>query len=185
MTKEEFKRTSCSCDKCRSGCLHCPCALAPEDLPHFDESNLVVRTPIAPPGMLAVTPRGFPALPVLAPAQREDGSCVFYEDGKCTVHDHSPMGCRMFKVCEERPDDAEISRYIDEQVAQSHAVGDRYAQLCATLPEGRPNRLRRTAMRIALAAIDRRAQRKVMQQRGKFERKKAKRQRKLLARSRR
>ena len=29
-------------------------------------------------------------------AQKEDGSCIYLKDGKCSIHDFRPKACRLF-----------------------------------------------------------------------------------------
>lgn len=37
----------------------------------------------------------------IVPDQKPDGSCVFLEQGRCSIHAYSPVGCRMFNACGE------------------------------------------------------------------------------------
>jgi Fe-S-cluster containining protein len=35
-------------------------------------------------------------IPTIVPARQEDGSCVFYAGGLCSIHDIAPYGCAFF-----------------------------------------------------------------------------------------
>jgi hypothetical protein len=39
-------------------------------------------------------------VPTIVLASREDGSCVFLENDRCTVHDDAPFGCAFFNLCD-------------------------------------------------------------------------------------
>jgi Fe-S-cluster containining protein len=85
---ERYPRTSCSCDKCRACCEHAPGRLIPEDIEHFEAKDLR-----ASDGSVVLTPSGPLQVPTIIPAVQENGHCIFYQNGLCAVHEHSPFGC--------------------------------------------------------------------------------------------
>lgn len=87
-----FARTICSCDTCVE-CCHRPGHLIPADLQHFDEKDLVASA-----GALvrnALSGRTY-RIGTITPKTKEDGSCVFLKDNRCTVHEKAPFGCAFF-----------------------------------------------------------------------------------------
>jgi hypothetical protein len=70
-----------------------PGRLAPEDLQYFDLKDLR-----ASPGPIIQTPRGPQRVPAIVPAVKPDGSCIFFNDGLCDVHEHAPFACACLDV---------------------------------------------------------------------------------------
>jgi Fe-S-cluster containining protein len=83
-----------------------PGSLAPGDLeriapPHEPlRKDWVAENFLASEGTLIMDPKTGDSfrLPTIVPRQKEDGSCVFFENGRCSIHEHSPYGCRMFDL---------------------------------------------------------------------------------------
>ena len=100
-----FERTICDCaqdqDRCRSGPGH----LIPSDLPrlatYLKERNVdVSKTLQQGRGALVMNTKTMQTyrIPTITPSMRDDGSCVFFEAGRCTVHPVAPFGCAYFDV---------------------------------------------------------------------------------------
>lgn len=86
-------RTECSCERCRSACMKVPCIGTPWDMLRIMESSeenmgKVSLTINAAPweGELTDSP-----VIMVAPKTNEDGSCVFLEDGMCSIHGIKPI----------------------------------------------------------------------------------------------
>lgn len=86
-------RTECSCEKCRSACMKVPCIGTPWDMLRIMESSKenigkVSLTINAAPweGELTDSP-----VIMVAPKTNEDGSCVFLENGMCSIHEIKPI----------------------------------------------------------------------------------------------
>jgi Fe-S-cluster containining protein len=92
----------------------------------------------------------------ITPAQRDDGSCVFLENDRCTVHDTKPVGCRLFNICSE-PSGDEEQQSIREllEIAKS----DEYSELRERLPYAKTStEERRRRLSAALIEIERRSE---------------------------
>ena len=46
--------------------------------------------------------------------QKEDGSCIYLEDGKCSIHYQRPQSCRKFFCSSEDPNFKKMIETIDE-----------------------------------------------------------------------
>jgi Fe-S-cluster containining protein len=138
----QYKRTSCSCSKCKHGCTVMPAYLLPQDLEgylndgdkikHGESCGMWVKYNypylLASEGTLTqmIDKRSGSVtkakIPMLVPESSDDGSCVHYTDGKCGVHKHSPTGCRMFNACAEGRDadkQEEVAREYQIQLMES------------------------------------------------------------------
>lgn len=105
-----FRRTICGCVFCKVHCRHLPGALDPSDLAR-----------LCPPGrdLLAWAEQHLRALihkpyPTLVPARRESGSCHWYFDGKCAVHDQAPYSCAFF---DSHMPESEVAKRVAATVA--------------------------------------------------------------------
>jgi Fe-S-cluster containining protein len=47
-------------------------------------------------------------------AQHDDESCIYLEDGKCSIHDDKPSACKKFFCKTKDPNFAEMVRQIEE-----------------------------------------------------------------------
>lgn len=91
------ERTNCNCLQCAAACKSMPGVLAVEDI------KLVEKYPdkfVASEGTVIMECDRRRVLKTIVPAQKPDGSCVFFVNGGCEIHDESPFGCRMFSVCQ-------------------------------------------------------------------------------------
>lgn len=142
-------RTICDCDQCQAGCKSMPGYLVADDLPFFNVKDLRSSE-----GATILTHGRVLKLPSLVPAQKENGECVFFDQGRCTVHEHSPYGCRMFSAC--ATEDDQLQRHDGVRMLyESHRLNDEYAQLTRTLPKARKRAERKDAFERMLDAIKR------------------------------
>lgn len=139
-----MQRTSCACEACQIGCKTLPGALAPADvipmwqhvdpesgLFQFSEKYLQVSS-----GAIAVDPASGTRfnVPSLVPKQREDGTCVFYnQQGRCDIHAVSPYGCSMVDMHQSGSEANDIVRQCVLQQYDAHRSGSIYHQLCVYL----------------------------------------------------
>lgn len=103
--REAFERTECGCNRCSTGCKTMPGALAPDDywliahyldVPDHELQDFITNHFCASTGSAAVIMGKRTIIPTIVPKQKEDGSCVFFKDGKCSVHTVAPFGCAYF-----------------------------------------------------------------------------------------
>lgn len=81
--------SECSCSICQSMCEKCPCLGTP-----FDIINLIEKghaADLIPTLWVAGLPIGIPQTHMLQLKQNEDGSCVLFKDGKCSIHEYKPL----------------------------------------------------------------------------------------------
>lgn len=96
-------RTSCACPMCQVGCHAKPGMLAPHEAqkihakvaPDRDFAEWAQEHFTASSGMKLMVGDVVWTIPTVVPAKR-GGACVFYENARCTIHEVSPYGCRMF-----------------------------------------------------------------------------------------
>jgi len=116
--RDQFPRTVCACETCRSPCHYLPGMLAPGDIEriaaHLSKSAAAVESLLrASPGALVSGSENdrMPALriPCIVPKSMEGGMrCVFLDsEGRCIVHPVAPFGCSHF---DSHMDDAESER---------------------------------------------------------------------------
>lgn len=94
-----FTRTVCGCRSCQQNCEHIPGYIIPCDLERFiaefgndwPESHLLA----SPGAVVAYKGRVF-RVPTLVPARQDNGKCIFYKDGLCSIHRLSGFGCSFF-----------------------------------------------------------------------------------------
>jgi len=98
--RDTFERTRCACQQCVTACRHMPGSLIPQDLerlPVLGDQSLeqwAEQYLRASDGAIVRRESGrAKRIPTLVPVSREDGSCVFLENDRCTVHERSPFGC--------------------------------------------------------------------------------------------
>ena len=110
--KNKIRRTNCKCAKCRAGCEILSGYLLPDDLQKYRDATATNEQTVwrwAEKNLLASEgakvarhgPRGveYFRIPTLVPATKENGHCIHYRGGLCTVHAGSPTGCAMFSAC--------------------------------------------------------------------------------------
>lgn len=97
------ERTSCDCTACASHCAVMPGYLIPSDLPRMahgkDDFYAFVDASLeASPGAKVIDTRSGEIfnIPTLVPRARQNGSCMFFVEGRCTIHEVSPFGCAFF-----------------------------------------------------------------------------------------
>lgn len=148
----KLKRTVCACDECKAGCRAQPGYLLPSDLEHFDQDDLR-----ASEGMTIFVMGRVIQLGTIVPAQKSNGECVFYKDGNCTVHEHSPYGCRMFSVCEPKElqvDFEQKQHYGVVEIAKDKDADGPYSSLRKKLLPAKPLKERKEAFHALLTEIE-------------------------------
>lgn len=99
-----FARSVCACRRCSICCEHIPGTLVPSDLAaiaaKFGRTDLEA---FAREWMLAgdsatirLADGRVLTLGKLVPRRGADGACVFYEHGRCSIHEVAPFGCRYY-----------------------------------------------------------------------------------------
>jgi Fe-S-cluster containining protein len=96
-----FGRTTCACRYCAISCEHLPGALSPSDVPiiaahlgYSDPETFARENLQASDGpTLKLNDGRVLSLPTLVPSAGADGSCRFYQSGRCAIHAVSPFGC--------------------------------------------------------------------------------------------
>lgn len=120
-----FRRTACGCELCKVHCRHLPGTLDPSDLARLCPPEPEIFT-WAEQHLRALTHKPYPAL---VPARHNNGSCHWYFDGKCAVHDVAPYSCAFFDV---HMAEDEIARRVAATVAaiqQDAAVNGLYCRV--------------------------------------------------------
>lgn len=123
---QQFERSYCKCDKCRSGCKAMPGMLSPGDIDNIaeylgkepDEEFVSEHFAASEGALVRIQECGTLArIPTIVPKQKENGECVFLtEDGRCGVHPVSPFGCRCFNICGEAPSQIEEDTHKSQTV---------------------------------------------------------------------
>ena len=103
---DQHERSFCDCDQCKAVCHSKPGELAPGDIDRISGFLGVEVTPEfisknfrAADGINTVRKGEEVSIPTIVPAQRPNGDCVFFAQGKCTIHPVSPFGCSRFNAC--------------------------------------------------------------------------------------
>lgn len=127
MSLSQFEPSSCRCNECRQTCQTRPGFCAPGDV-----ERIAAYVGMEPAGDFLqdhFRPLGGPLVtfgdaepvnvPVIVPAQREDGSCVFLTaDERCGIQPVKPLGCAICNACRGGNAEAEdaIARAIAEDI---------------------------------------------------------------------
>lgn len=124
-----FERTYCGCSQCQLPCTSGkPGMLAPGDIDTIadflgleetsEEFTLTMFKACddGPQVACEKTPNG--RAPALRPATREDGTCVFYDNGGCTIHAVAPFECSRVNRCDE-PSGAAAMKRLGQAVRDS------------------------------------------------------------------
>lgn len=105
---DSVERSVCDCKKCQAGCETAPAACGPGDIDKIAEywgvnrQSLLVNNFELSEGAIVRTPAGDMKVPGIVPQRKStNGSCIFFANGKCTIHPVSPYGCRNFRICED------------------------------------------------------------------------------------
>jgi Fe-S-cluster containining protein len=77
-------------------------------------------------------------IPTITPAQRPDGSCVFFDGGLCSIHAVSPVGCSLVDTHLPRAESDQIVKHALQEIAADLVSGGPYAAVMDfLLTEGR------------------------------------------------
>ena len=150
--RERLGRTSCACRKCQLCCQHMPGMLIPEDLPHFAPDDLR-----ASPGALVVLEDGRPRrIRTITPAARDNGTCIFFRDGRCAVHELSPAGCACTDMHADARQADRVSQTLLSAIMADWEAGGPYSELWGKLkPLETTVEERREALATAIAKHER------------------------------
>jgi len=127
-----FERTVCSCAECIKPCHVMPGMLVPEDLQPIacklggDTTILLDKLVASEGAKVGVVREGKLVqfnIPTLVPATKPDGSCVFLENDRCTIHEVSPFGCRFFDSHMDRQTGNQRMRAGLISVGNAHTEG--------------------------------------------------------------
>lgn len=106
-----YERTWCDCNQCRQFCQARPGCLAPSDIDHImeecdvKEANLTSWSvehfestgdgPRAPHGKYVdgITP-------AIRPKVTEEGYCIFFKEGRCSIDRSKPFECKITRSCQ-------------------------------------------------------------------------------------
>ena len=109
--RDQHERSFCDCDQCKAVCHSKPGRLAPGDIKRIADFFEVEVTPEfisknfrASDGINTVRKGEEVSIPTIVPAQLPNGNCVFFAQGKCTIHAVSPFGCSGFNACNATPE---------------------------------------------------------------------------------
>lgn len=171
--RDKFPRTECDCAHCQVGCRTMPGALVPGDVARIVDHQIGIASPEAEQFILThfVASEGARVaklvdcrplvfdIPSITPAQKPNGECVFFAEGRCTIHAVSPAGCALVDTHMTRADgDAVIAEGLREQIDDLRADGP-YSRLWQHLKENgrlaRPRLERRSAFEREFAALGR------------------------------
>lgn len=111
----KFERSYCECGSCKAACRTLPGMLVPGDLQRIGNFEGVPPTTEwvrehfeASEGSLCEVDGKTVRVPVIVPAQRQSGRCIFLtNDDRCSIHPVAPYGCRIFNVCETPDSDCD------------------------------------------------------------------------------
>lgn len=101
-----MERTKCNCKNCSIFCKIMPGYLVPDDIvnmvnnlffPVYETIESFLEEMFrASPGALVIKDRNLIRINTIVPSRNKNGYCYFLEeDGKCSIHEYSPWGCRM------------------------------------------------------------------------------------------
>lgn len=113
MKLEQTERTFCDCRRCKAFCRTIPGDLAPGDIERIarylgvePSDEFIEQNFLAAEGRTVNRDGTEKKVPTIVPAQREDGTCVFFtSDERCAIHQVAPYGCSKFNYCDEPDDD--------------------------------------------------------------------------------
>jgi hypothetical protein len=132
-TEFGFERSACGCERCAVFCRYMPGYLIPSDLERLipPEADALAWAKVH---LRAVMP-GPGGMPNLVPAQKRNGHCHWYEEGKCLVWQNSPYGCAFFDQhmsFEEHDRRNQAGRAARQEAFEQNAL---YARLWQALKE--------------------------------------------------
>ena len=162
--RDEFDRTRCDCVSCVAACLHIPGGLIPQDMDRITESLSVedvaawsLQHLLASAGAEVPLEGELFQLPTIVPDSRPDGSCVFLDSDRCTIHEVAPYGCSHLDMHLSSRDSTQRSDAGLRSVATDWAKKGPYSQLWGRLWAAgriaRPLEERRLQLNHAISAI--------------------------------
>ncbi|MBL0928442.1 MAG: hypothetical protein IBJ11_12460 [Phycisphaerales bacterium] len=136
-----FERTACTCRMCSISCEHLPGALAPPDLEPisrqlgFTDIHAFAREHLeaSEGATLKMNDGRIVSLPTLVPKSRDDGSCLFYRGGRCTIHAVSPFGCAHVDAHMPEQEFARRANHSYELLLDDLEAGGAYTRVVADL----------------------------------------------------
>ena len=101
------KKSLCDCDQCKGMCKRVPCIGTPRDIMNIIEKKGIgfVRENFSLTTYAPLKILGFASdfTRMIAPNQRDDGSCVFFnENGLCDIHEIKPTE-GLYTSCHDNP----------------------------------------------------------------------------------
>lgn len=99
------KTPACTCRLCRIPCKIMPGFLMPADLPAligdadpfvWAKEHLVAKECGTMFELSSQGNKAYTSVPNLLPKKKADGSCHWYENNRCSVHEIKPFGCAYF-----------------------------------------------------------------------------------------
>ena len=100
--KFPFLRTICDCQACVEHCRTKPGSLAPQDIDAIAAHLGITREECieehltAGRGMIVAKGQELFRIPTVVPTRGFDGACHWLKDGRCSIHEVSPYGCRFY-----------------------------------------------------------------------------------------
>lgn len=82
------KQVSCNCEKCRQMCQRTPCLGTPHDILALIDAGYVDKVCYTEWAAGMVLNHISSPVPMVQIKARPDGSCVFFIDGKCELHEN-------------------------------------------------------------------------------------------------
>lgn len=143
MILPQFPPQSCTCPQCRQTCRTRPGFCAPGDV-----ERIAAHVGMQPTGEFLQAhfkPLGGPLVqfgdpqdcepvnvPVIVPAQRQDGSCVFLTaDERCGIQAVKPLGCAVCNACGDNA--ASKTTEAEDAIARAIAEDIEYLELWTEL----------------------------------------------------
>ena len=145
--RDEMPRTTCACDHCKVGCATMPGMMGIGDAERITKYMREQLSPMELDGLEllethfvasegAKVGKRLPCggtevfnIPTIAPAQKENGECVFYRDGGCLVHPVSPAGCALVDSHMPRDEGNVIVGALLAEIHADHRADGPYSRL--------------------------------------------------------
>ncbi len=177
--RDQMPRTVCACNHCKVGCRTMPGMLGIGDAARIAAYLLEPHgVDLAKGAVPEAMHRYFVAsegakvakidrcsgtqifsIPTIAPAQKENGECVFYRDGGCLVHPVSPAGCALVDSHVPRDEGDVIVGALLAEINADHRADGPYSRLWHHLKNSgkvaRPRLERRSAFEREFAKLGR------------------------------
>ena len=149
MIRDQLPRTECSCEGCQVGCRTMPAMCGIGDIErivdyceaqwrklwgnnHFNRSQWFATHFVASDGAKVGRLRSDGSvevlvIPTITPAQQKNGHCVFYKDGRCSIHPVAPIGCSHCDIHMSKTDGDAVVRPILGEIMDDERAGGLYA----------------------------------------------------------